>query len=118
MELAYVHDGVPFPTVQIQEMPVKLRVRVLSCIMQKAWAAFPFPRCMMCCKVRSVGCAKLSLLSIESAHFNFSFLIRFQKERKKPSTRERERERERETRDRERDRRTDRETDRQGETGI
>ena len=28
MELAYVHDGVAFPTVQIQEMPVKLRVSV------------------------------------------------------------------------------------------
>ena len=79
MELVYVHEWVVFPTVQIQEMPVKLRVRVLSCIMQKAWAAFPLPRCMMCCKVRSVGCAKLSLLSIESAHFKFSFLTRFQK---------------------------------------
>ena len=112
MELAYVHDWVAFPTVQIQEMPVKLRVRVLSCIMQKAWAAFPLPRCMMCCKVRSVGCAKLSWLSIESAHFNFSFLIRFQKERKKPSTRERERERERET-DRKTNRQTDRQTDRE-----
>ena len=93
MELAYVHDWVAFPTVQIQEMPVKLRVRVLSCIFcKRPGLPFPLPRCMVCCKVRSVWCAKLSWLSIESAHFNFSFLIRFQKERKKPSTRERERE--------------------------
>ena len=41
MELAYVHDWVAFPTVQIQEVPVKLRVRVLSCIIQKGWVAFP-----------------------------------------------------------------------------
>ena len=56
---------------------------------------------MMCCKVRSVWCAKLSLLSIESAHFNFSFLIRFQKERKKERKKTRslvqERKRERQT---------------------
>ena len=41
MELAYVHDCVAFPTVQIQQMPVKLRVRMLSCIMQRSWVAFP-----------------------------------------------------------------------------
>ena len=103
MELAYVHDWVAFPTVQIQEMPVTLRVRVLSCIMQKGWVAFTLPRCMMCCKVRSVGCAKLSLLSIESAHFNFSSSIRFQKERSLvQEKRQRERQKDRQT-ERERD---------------
>ena len=41
MELAYVHTCVAFPTVQIQEMPVKFRVRVSSCILQKGWVASP-----------------------------------------------------------------------------
>ena len=51
--------------------------------MLRAGLPFPLPRCMMCCTVRSVGCAKLGLLFIESAPFHFSSLIRFQKERKK-----------------------------------
>ena len=44
-------------------------------VCKSAGLPFPLPRCMMCCKVRSFGCAKLglTLLSIESAHFNFHF---------------------------------------------
>ena len=52
-------------------------------ISKRVGLPFPLPRCMMSCPVRSAGCAKFGLLSIQSAHFNFSFLIRFHKERKK-----------------------------------
>ena len=63
MEQAYVHDWVAFLAVQIQDGEVKSGGRL----------PFPLPICMMCCIVRSVGCAKLGLLSAESAHFNFHF---------------------------------------------
>ena len=55
MELAYVHEWVAFPNMQIEEMPVKLRVRMLAVLCKRAGLPFPLPRCMMCCKVRSIG---------------------------------------------------------------
>ena len=74
MEQAYVHDWVAFLAVQFQNMPVKLRMEGVELYSAKAWVAFPIAQMhAVLYIIRSVGCAKLRLLSVESAHFKFHF---------------------------------------------